>query len=127
MPQDLVARTPVANLRHKCKLYQQGQVRTPSGGMQEQYTFVADDVWAEILPLRGAGVFYAQSFAPNASVQIKIRYRDDIKANWVLQAIETGEAYRVIVAPIDINYRHTLLLLYGQYDKSLGFFNEECQ
>jgi SPP1 family predicted phage head-tail adaptor len=127
MPQDLVSRIPVASLRYRCKLYKQEQSRTPSGGMQENYVFVADDVWAEIIPLRGASVYYAQSFAPNANMQIKIRYRDDIGPNWVLQQVDTGEAYRVIIQPIDINYRGTILLIYAQWDKSLGAFMDECQ
>lgn len=65
--------------------------------------------WADIQPLTGGLLAAAQSAVPEASVQIEIRYRDDVVAG---MRVRYGARLFIIAAPpIDLQMRHETLRL----------------
>jgi SPP1 family predicted phage head-tail adaptor len=101
-----------ADLRFPMALQKSAQVRTPSGNYTTTWTNVDDEVWVELIPLQGAQLYYAQSFAPRSNAMIRIRYRDDVKAG--MRLYDPPDAYTIISPPIDIEGAGTVLLLYCQ-------------
>jgi SPP1 family predicted phage head-tail adaptor len=111
MPTDLKARLKVGSLREKCSLYKPVEVRQQTGTVKQTYSLVDDEVWAEIIHLFGAALYFAAQMQPLQNSTVTIRYRGDIRSGWLLIDEMGVYSFTVQGIPTDLNNRHTLLKL----------------
>src|SRR6266581_2339957 len=125
MPTDLKARIKAGALREKMSLYKPNDARTATGTTNQTYDLVDDEVWAEVIHLFGAALFFAAQMQSLQNSTITIRYRDDIMEGWVLIDEKGTYTFTVQGVPNDINNRHTLLKLACQAQQvgALGDIN----
>lgn len=118
MPTDLKARLPAGVLRNCMTLKKPVETRSPSGTVRITYSVVDEEVWTEVVTLEGRDLYYAQQYAPTATARLRLRYRDDIAENWHLCSDDNKTVYRVVGHPLDVNDRHTILIIHGEMLKA---------
>lgn len=92
-------------LRERIILQAPTNTRDAYGGETVTWTDIAT-IWAAVWPRSGKEYFATQQRQAEISLQIRIRYRTDVKAGW---RIKHGNVYYDIEAVINTNYRRESL------------------
>lgn len=96
-------------LTHRVTIQSPSAARDAHGQRAEGWTDIAT-VWAQVQPLRGREFFAAGAMQSEASIKVRMRYRDDVTG--AMRVLWRGVAHAIVVEPIDVDgARHTLELL----------------
>lgn len=94
-------------LNRRVAIEQKSTGKDAYGQGSDVWTLVRE-TWADIQPLSGGEALHAQAMVPAATVQIDIRYRQDVTA---AMRVRYGTRVFDIGAAIDLDTRHETLRL----------------
>lgn len=87
-----------AKLNKRIKLQERSLTLDSMGGQDESFVDVAT-TWANVSPLKGNSLFFAQQRDSKTDTKITMRYRDDIQPDWKIKFETTIYRITAIVNP----------------------------
>jgi len=86
----------------------QRSVRVQDSSGKAVYTWITvDSVWADVMPLTGMKLYYANQLAPELSIEVSLRFRPDMQAG--MRFLDGANTYLIKRAPINLDGRNVYL------------------
>jgi SPP1 family predicted phage head-tail adaptor len=103
--------TPLSagELWHRVSITKTVEVDDGHGGFEETTVTVASQLPANVEPLAGRDLQYAQQIEPRASYRVRIRFRADLSSAQTLTYHDNRRGdrlFEIVAPPLDVGERH---------------------
>ena len=96
-------------LRHRISLTKMVEVDDGHGGFEEMPVIVASRLPAEVEPLAGRDLQYAQQIEARATYRVRIRFHPDVTSEQTLTYHDDrcgDRTFEIVAPPLDVGERH---------------------